>query len=53
MVSFINTLSSYVVQLIVICVVAAVATTIGITMAKKKNVGNTAETESAEGAGKA
>ena len=53
MVSFINSFLIYFIQLLVICVVAGVGLTIGLTMAKKKNAGNTSETESAEGAGKA
>lgn len=53
MVSFVNTFLIYVVQFLVIGVVAAVAVTIGITMAKKKNAGKISETESAEGTGKA
>ena len=37
LVSFLNTFLSYLVLLIIIVAVATVATTIGITMAKKKN----------------
>lgn len=44
LVSFLNSFMSYLVVLLVIVVVAGVATTIGITMAKKKGAeGNAAE----------
>ena len=39
MVSFINSFLIYFIQLLVICVVAGVGLTIGLTMAKKKNAG--------------
>lgn len=50
MVNFVNVFLSYVVQLLVIGVAAAVALTIGITMAKKKNAKAAPGTESAENA---
>ncbi len=53
MVSFINSFLIYAVQLLVICAAAAVAVTIGTTMAKKKNASKTSETETADSAGKA
>ena len=53
MVSFINSFLIYVVQFLVIAVAAGVAVTIGITMARKKNAGKAADTEAAEGTGKA
>jgi len=53
MVSFINSFLIYVVQFLVIGAAAAVAVTIGITMAKKKNAGKASETDAAEGTGKA
>ena len=37
MVNFLNSFMSYLVVLIIIVIVAGIATTIGITMAKKKN----------------
>lgn len=40
MVNFVNTFLSYLVLLVIIVVVAGIATTIGITMAKKKNAGS-------------
>ncbi len=52
MISFANTFLSYVVVLLVIGVVAAVAITIGITGAKKKNA-KAADDEAAENADKA
>ena len=52
MVSFINTFLIYVVQLLVIGAAAAVAVTIGVTMAGKKNTGEVSATET-EGTGKA
>ena len=53
MVGFVNSFLIYVVQFLVIAVAGAVAVTIGITMAKKKNVGNASETEGVESTGKA
>lgn len=53
MIGFVNTFLIYVVQFLVIGVAGAVAVTIGITMAKKKNAGKASETEAAEGTGKA
>ncbi len=53
MVSFINSFLSYVVQFLVICAAAAVAVTIGITLAKKKDAGKTSGAESASNTGKA
>lgn len=53
MVGFINTFLIYVIQFLVIAALSAVAVTIGITMAKKKNVGKASETEVVEGTGKA
>lgn len=52
MVSFINSFLIYLVQFLVICVAGAVAITIGITMAKKKNAGKASETEASEGTAK-
>lgn len=53
MISVINTFLIYAIQLLVICAVAGVAVTLGLTMAKKKNAGKVSETEAAEGTGKA
>ena len=52
MTSFVNTFLSYLVVLLVICAVAAVAVTIGLTLAKKKNA-KASVTEAAESAEKA
>ncbi len=51
MISFVNSFLSYIVLLLVIGVAAAVAVTVGITMAKKKNAGKPSETT--EGTGRA
>ena len=53
MVSFVNALLSYVMVLLVIGVLGAVAVTVGITMAKKKNTASSGTSETADGAGKA
>lgn len=51
MISFVNSFLSYIVLLLVIGVAGAVAVTVGITMAKKKNTDIPSET--AESTGKA
>ncbi len=53
MVSFINSFLIYFIQFLVICVVAGVAVTLGLTMAKKKIAGKASETEAAESTGEA
>lgn len=45
LVNFVNAFLSYLVLLLIIVVVAGIATTIGITMAKKKNAGTVVESE--------
>lgn len=52
MVSFVNTFLSYIMLLLVIGVLAAVAVTVGITLAKKKNA-KAPKAETADGAGEA
>ncbi len=48
MINFVNTFMSYLVLLVIIVVVAGIATTIGITMAKKKNAGTASISENGD-----